>query len=69
MGMKGKEKEDHPSKSMGHGEFANMPRGEIFKEYPKEKYGYGGMDDTIRGIDEVDTESYRKTEGHRSKQK
>ena len=61
--------EDHPSRHMGHGEFANMPRHEIFHAYPKEKYGYGDYNDTIHGIDEVETESYRKVEHHRTSQK
>lgn len=69
MGMKGEHYEDHPSQHMGHGDFANMPPREIMHEYPKEKYGYGAMDDTIYGIDEVDTESYKKTDGYRSRQK
>ena len=61
--------EDHPSMHMGHGEFANMPRDEIFHEYPKEKYGYSSYDDTIHGIDEVETESVDKVERHPSHQK
>lgn len=61
--------EDHPSKHMGHGEFANMPRHEIFHEYPKEKYGYSSYDDTIYGIDEVETESVDKVQRHKTHQK
>lgn len=61
--------EDHPSRHMGHGEFANMPPHEIMHEYPREKYGYGTYDDTIRGIDAVDTESADKVDDHRAHQK
>lgn len=61
--------EDHPSKHMGHGEFANLPRHEIFQKYPKEKYNYGAYDDTIYGIDQVDTESADKVKHYRSRQK
>ena len=68
-GMKRAMDEDHPSKHMGHGEFANMPRREIMHPYPKEKYGYSDYDDTVVGIDEVDTESANKVNSHKSKQK
>lgn len=61
--------EDHPSKHMGHGHFANMPPEEIFQPYPREKYNYGAYDDTIYGIDETDTESADKVEHHPSHQK
>jgi len=71
-GMKkrlGEREEDRPERHMGHGEFANMPQQPIFKAYPKERYAYGDYDDTIRGIDMVDTESADKVDSHRSNQK
>lgn len=61
--------EDSPEKHMGHGEFANMPQHPIFQAYPKERYDYGAYDDTIHGIDMVDSESADKVDDHRSHQK
>lgn len=61
--------EDRPEKHMGHGEFANMPRNEIFREYPKVKSSYGVIDDTIYGIDMVNTESSDKVKKNLSRQK
>jgi hypothetical protein len=61
--------EDHPTRHMGHGEFANMPSREIFKAYPRQPQDYGEYDDTIRGIDEVETESYKKRDSYPSRQK
>jgi len=67
-GMEGHH-EDHPSKHMGHGEFANMPRQEMMHPYPKESYGYNGYNDTITGIDEENTESANKIKRNPSHQK
>lgn len=55
---------------MGSGDFAGMPQDKVMKEYPKSGYGYGmGPDDTIKGIDETNRESYKKRGRYISDQK
>lgn len=73
-GMKGKDYghdgKDHPSRHMGHGEFANMPTKEVFKAYPKEGYtGRDYLNDTMTGIDESMKESEAKRKRYLSEQK
>lgn len=55
---------------MGSGDFAGMPQEKKMKPYPKNDYGYGwGPDDTMRGIDEANRESYKKRSRYISDQK
>lgn len=55
---------------IGKGDFANMPREVVMKEYPRNKGARGGyMDDTITGIDNVIRGSEGKASRHMSNQK
>lgn len=44
-----------------HMETANLPRGEVMKKYPDWRYLDGAyLDDSIRGIDDLNNESERR---------
>ena len=49
--------------------FAGMPQDVKMKEYPKCSYYNGNMDDTMTGIDEINTKSIGKVKKHISNQK
>lgn len=50
-----------------HNEVANLPREVVMKKYPRNRFldSYY-LDDTIRGIDDVNHENERKIERHHS---
>lgn len=55
---------------VGKGDLANMPQHVVMKEYPKSRSLRGGMlDDTITGIDAVNTQTEGMTMRHLSNQK
>lgn len=53
----------------GEGQFANMPKEEVMKEYPKMPYIGGQYNDTIDGIDAVNSGSVGKVNKMPSRQK
>lgn len=61
--------EGHEPK-VGKSSFANMPSEVVMKEYPKSKALRGGMiDDTITGVDAVNSENEAFAMRHLSNQK
>ena len=61
---------DGHDEGVGRGDFANMPREVVMKEYPRASALRGGMlDDTITGIDAVQHGSEGMTMRHLSNQK